>query len=257
MIQNILANIVIQNILANIVLFVRWNFKYLLSGAIGLGLGLIFAWVIWPVQWQGAAPRELRDEYKVLIVNGIAEDQQLLAQTTLSPGAEKILGYLSPGEAREPLQTVNEALALLRDTGENLRLDFEGNEKSLMEGNLLWLQSYLIAPPGAPAADALSLSDALSATSELAVPPANSNWFIRFFSWLSVLILIGGFGWVSFRMMRPKGEALPETVRFNSDLDIEEYDVEKEEEWSPDSAPYTRDSSSMVPGNQPSDAARS
>ena len=214
----------INDIVANVVLFVRWHFRYLATGIGGLGLGLLLAWFVWPVQWDGARPADLLDECKILIVNSIAEDQRLLERTDVAPGAEKILGYL----AQDPRQAVNEALALLREA-ENLQLRFQAEEQALVEGNLSHLQALLLTPPEVPADEGLS-TVAESLNLELNAPEGNQ--FIRLFSWISILLLVGGFAWVSFRMISPRGNPAPATVRFNSDLEIEEVDAEEEETYA-------------------------
>lgn len=227
MIRDIVANI--KDIAANVeirdvALFVKGHFRYLATGLVSLGLGLTLAWFVWPVQWDGARPADLLDEYKILIVNSIAEDQRLLERTDVTPGAEKILGYL----AQDPRQAVNEAVALLREA-ENLQLAFQADDQALIEDNLSHLQALLLTPPAVPAGEGLP-TVAESLNLDLNAPEGNQ--FIRFFSWLSILLLVGGFAWVSFRMISPRGNPVPATVRFNSDLEIEEVDAEEEEPYA-------------------------
>ncbi len=208
--------------------FVKGYYRELLAGALGLTLGLVIAWLVWPVKWEGALPADILPEYKILMANGIAEDQQIQGQETLNPGAEKVLGYLSPDGA---LPAVNEALALLRDSTD-LQLQFQEGEKEQIEANLLSLQSLLIELPSTPDLDTMP---AISLPPERAEVVGPENQLTRFLSWFSILILIGGCIWISYRMINPRNEPAVETVRFNADMEIEEYDAEEEaaEEASP------------------------
>ncbi len=205
---------------SRVIWFVKSYAGYLATGVAGLGLGLIMGWLVWPVEWEGALPVDLRSEYKVLIANSVAEDQIFFGQATLSPGADKILGYLGS----DPLQAVNEALTALRE-GEDLNLAYEPAEQELVVSNLLFLQTILAEPPQ------LTDTDSLPSTGEPVLPlsgSAGSNRFVHLFTWISILILVGGLGWVSYRIINPKEEALPATVRFNSDLEVEEFDADEE-----------------------------
>lgn len=206
---------------SRVIWLVRNYLGYLAAGAAGLGLGLVIGWVLWPVQWEGALPLDLLDEYKVLIANSVAEDQIYFGQNSLSPGADKILGYLGP----DSLQAVNGALTALRES-EDLNLVYKPAEKELVVTNLLYLQTILAEPPQ------LTNTDDLASTvgPSLQVPgAANSNRFVRLFSWISVLILVGGLGWVSYRIIVPKEEKMHAAVRFNSDLEVEEFDAEEDD----------------------------
>lgn len=200
--------------------FVRTYLGYLAAGTGGLGLGLVIAWVLWPVQWEGAMPADLLAEYKVLITNSVAEDQIYFGQNSLSPGAEKILGYLGP----DALQAVNGSLTALRESDE-LNLAYEPAEKDLVVNNLLFLQTMLAEPPQLTNAGELA-----STVGPVDIPgTANSNRFVRLFSWISVMVLVGGLGWVSYRIIAPKEEPVAVSVRFNSDLEVEEFDEEEEQ----------------------------
>ncbi|MXZ40879.1 MAG: hypothetical protein F4Z18_03645, partial [Caldilineaceae bacterium SB0666_bin_21] len=57
--------------------FVRPLIKYVIVIAFSLAAGIALAWYAWPVQWQGALPADLLGAYKILIVNSLAEDQQI------------------------------------------------------------------------------------------------------------------------------------------------------------------------------------
>lgn len=199
----------------HIVSFLRRRYTYLLCAVAGLAFGLVVGWVLWPVQWTGASPADLRSEYKVLIANSLAEDQLLLGESPLSAGAEKILGYMAP----EPLQAVNEALTALREA-DDTSLDYSPAEKELVVSNLLYLQSALAEPPQ------LRESVELPTTSGpglATLTAAGGNQFARLFSIVSILVLVIGLGWVSYRIINPKeDEEIPGTVRFNADLELEE-----------------------------------
>lgn len=208
-----------SNVLERVLLLARRQFKLLLGLGLGLALGLTLAWQVWPVKWTGALPGDLHDTYKLLIVNGVAEDQRLFGEERITPGAEKILGYLNT----EPLLAVNEALGLLRES-ENLDLTFQVGEREQFEANLLHLQNSLIEPPAVPAADDLPAPSSV----EL-VTIQGENQFVRFTSWISILLLTGGFIWISYRMISPKPTPSMESVRFNSDLEIEPYDEDEEQ----------------------------
>ncbi len=203
--------------------FVTGYYRELISGLLGLIVGLTLAWLVWPVKWEGALPADILAEYKILIANGIAEDHMILAQEAMNPGAEKILGYLSPDGS---LPAVNEALALLRDS-EELKLRFQEGEKKQIEANLLSLQSLLIELTSTPNFESVPTSATSRETSEVT---GQENQWTRFLSWFSILVLIGGCIWISYRMIMPRTEPKVETVRFNADMEIEEYDEEEEEE---------------------------
>ncbi len=209
-----------ESTISRVIWFIKGNAGYLAAGVAGLGLGLVIGWLVWPVQWKGARPVDLLSEYKVLIVNSVAEDQIFFGQATLSPGSDKILGYLGA----DPLQAVNEALAALYE-GEDLNLAYEPTEKELVVSNLLFLQTILADPPQLTDVETLPLTG----SSMLPTPsPTGSNQFARFSLWISVLVLVGGLGWVSYRIINPKADAVPAAVRFNSDLEVEEFDTEEE-----------------------------
>ncbi len=209
-----------EKTISRVIWFVKIYVWYLAAGAAGLGLGLVIGWLVWPVQWEGARPVDLLPEYKVLIANSVAEDQIFFGQATLSPGADKILGYLGS----DPLQAVNEALTTLRESAD-LSLAYEPAAKEMVVGNLLFLQTILAEPPQLTDTDSLpsTVGPALQAPGL-----TGSNRFVRFFSWISILILVGGLGWVSYRIINPKEEAMPAAVRFNSDLEVEEFDDDEE-----------------------------
>ena len=207
---------------SRVIWFVRSNIGYFASGVLGLASGLILGWLVWPVQWEGAEPNDLLPEYKVLIANSVAEDQIFFGLSNLSPGAEKILSYLGS----DSLQAVNEVLTSLRESGD-LKLSYEPEEKETVISNLLFLQTILAEPPQLTNPENLPTTAGPANQSEGAV---GRNQFARLFSWVSILILIGGLGWVSYRLISPKEEAVPTAVRFNSDLEVEEFDEEEEEE---------------------------
>ncbi len=206
---------------SRIIWFAKSNIGYLASGALGLAMGLVMGWLVWPVHWEGAEPTELLPEYKVLIANSVAEDQIFFGQSNLSPGAEKILSYLGS----DSLQAVNEVLTSLRESGD-LNLSYEPEEKDTVISNLLFLQTILAEPPQLTNPENLPTTVGPSTQPE---GSAGRNQFARLFSWVSILILIGGLGWVSYRLISPKEEAIPNAVRFNSDLEVEEFDEEEED----------------------------
>ncbi len=213
--------------------FVTGHYRELGAGVVGLALGLTFAWLVWPVKWQGALPAEMLPEYRILIANSIAEDQLLLAQPGLNPGAEKILGYLS---TEGSLPAVNEVLALLRDDPA-LRLEFAAGEKEQIEANLLSLQSRLIELQSTPDLDSPPITAVARGNTQAAGPV---NQWTRFLSWFSILVLVGGCIWISYRMIIPRTSPAVETVRFNSDMEVEEYEEEEEADGTISSAFWSR-----------------
>lgn len=53
----------------------RKGIVFLVGGVIiGLIIGLIFAWGIWPVRWQNASPGHLRTDYQTYYLKSVAED---------------------------------------------------------------------------------------------------------------------------------------------------------------------------------------
>ena len=165
--------------------------KYAVVIAFSLAAGIALAWYVWPVQWQGALPSDLLGAYKILIVNSLAEDQQISGSDSLSPGAAKILGYISS----DPKLAVNEALGLLRADG-HAGLVLDDGEQALIEANLLTLQGMLINGPQTPDGSTLPVSEG-------GPPPEliRDNRFIQLFSLLSSFVLVAGLLLVAWRMI--------------------------------------------------------
>ncbi|MXZ25585.1 MAG: hypothetical protein F4Y80_12160 [Caldilineaceae bacterium SB0665_bin_21] len=193
--------------------FVRPLIKYVVVIAFSLAAGIALAWYAWPVQWQGALPVDLLGAYKILIVNSLAEDQQISGSDSLSPGAAKILGYI----ASDPRLAVNEALGLLRADG-NSGLILDEGEQELIEANLLALQGMLIDGPQTPDGSALPVSEG-SPPPEL----VRDNRFIQLFSLLSSLVLVAGLLFVAWRLIAQEAAAGTEgeaVASMHSDVDL-------------------------------------
>jgi hypothetical protein len=61
---------------------VRW-FRFLLVILIGIGLGLIYGWLVNPIEYVDTSPNTLRVDYKSDYVLMVAESYQLEQDTTL------------------------------------------------------------------------------------------------------------------------------------------------------------------------------
>lgn len=194
--------------------YIRPLIKYVVVIAFSLAAGIALAWYVWPVQWQGALPADLLGAYKILIVNSLAEDQQISGSDSLSPGAAKILGYI----ASDPKLAVNEALGLLRADGSS-GLVLDDGEQELIETNLLTLQSVLIDGPQTPDGSALPVS-------ERRPPPelVRDNRFIQLFSLLSSLVLVAGLLFVAWRLIAQEAAAGTEgeaAASLHSEVDLD------------------------------------
>lgn len=177
--------------------FIRPLIKYVVVIAFSLAAGIALAWYVWPVQWQGALPTDLLGAYKILIVNSLAEDQQISGSDSLSPGAAKILGYI----ASDPKLAVNEALGLLRADGSS-GLVLDDGEQELIEANLLALQGLLIDGPQTPDGNTLPVAEG-------GPPPEliRDNRFIQLFSLLSSFVLVAGLLFVAWRLIAQEAAA--------------------------------------------------
>ena len=194
--------------------FIRPLIKYVVVIAFSLAAGVALAWYVWPVQWQGALPADLLGAYKILIVNSLAEDQQISGSDSLSPGAAKILGYI----ASDPKLAVNEALGHLRADGSS-GLVLDDGEQALIEANLLALQGMLIDGPQTPDGSALPVSEG-SPPPEL----VRDNRFIQLFSLLSSLVLVAGLLFVAWRLITQEAAAGTEgeaVASLHSEVDLD------------------------------------
>lgn len=75
----------------------RW-LRFLLVLVIGIALGLIYGWVISPVQYIDTTPDTLRADYRADYVLMVAEAYQAEQNPNLAAQQLAILGSLPPGE---------------------------------------------------------------------------------------------------------------------------------------------------------------
>lgn len=88
----------------------RW-IGFLLAIAVGIGLGLLYGWVINPVEYTDTAPNTLRIDYKTDYVLMVAEAYQTENDLPLALRRLALLG------AEPPQQMVQQALLFARQAG--------------------------------------------------------------------------------------------------------------------------------------------
>lgn len=82
----------------------RW-FRFLIAVAVGIGLGLLYGWVISPVEYVDTSPETLRADYRADYVLMVAESYQSEQDISLAMERLTFLGF-SP-----PLELVEAAMA--------------------------------------------------------------------------------------------------------------------------------------------------
>lgn len=82
----------------------RW-FRFFIAVAVGIGLGLLYGWVVSPVEYVDTAPETLRADYRADYVLMVAEAYQSEQDINLAMDRLTFLGF-SP-----PLELVEEAMA--------------------------------------------------------------------------------------------------------------------------------------------------
>ena len=82
----------------------RW-FRFLIAVAVGIGLGLLYGWVLSPVEYVDTTPETLRADYQADYVLMVAEAYQSERDINIAMGRLTFLGF-SP-----PLELVEEAMA--------------------------------------------------------------------------------------------------------------------------------------------------
>lgn len=88
----------------------RW-IGFLLAIAVGVGLGLLYGWVINPVEYTDTAPNTLRIDYKTDYVLMVAEAYQTEKDLPLALRRLALLGNAPPE------QVVQQALLFARQAG--------------------------------------------------------------------------------------------------------------------------------------------
>lgn len=88
----------------------RW-IRFFIMIAIGFGIGLLYGWVIDPVEYVDTVPETMRDDYKTDYVLMVAEIYQ--RENDIGKAAER-LSFLG-GE--DPLTTVSSAIQLASQVG--------------------------------------------------------------------------------------------------------------------------------------------
>ena len=112
----------------------RWVYS-VIALVIGLGLGLLYGWVISPVQFVDTTPASLRADYRADYVLMIAEAYNADQNVELAVRRLAVLGGSSPAEiASQALQT-----------GQNI--GYSADDISLLQELRRALQAYQPAPP--------------------------------------------------------------------------------------------------------------
>jgi hypothetical protein len=112
----------------------RWVYS-VIALAIGLGLGLLYGWVISPVQFVDTTPASMRADYRADYVLMIAEAYQADHNTALAIRRLSVLGGGSPADiGSQAIQT-----------GQNI--GYSADDISLLQELRRALQAYQPAPP--------------------------------------------------------------------------------------------------------------
>jgi hypothetical protein len=116
----------------------RW-LSLTITAAIGITLGLIYGWLVDPVEFVDTTPDSLRGDYRAGYVLMVAEAYRSEQDPAL---AARRLGVLS---SRPPGETASEAIRLARESG------FSEADLQLMQALTLAMQAW---QPPAPAGTA-------------------------------------------------------------------------------------------------------
>jgi hypothetical protein len=109
--------------------------KLIITAGIGIALGLIYGWMVDPVEYTDITPNILREDYRADYVLMVAEAYQS------EQGAETAARRLAIFGSESPAQIVTSALDY---AGRN---NFSQDEISLLQGLLTAMQTY--QPQGA------------------------------------------------------------------------------------------------------------
>ena len=112
--------------------------KLLIALAIGVALGLVYGWVIAPVQFIDTTPDTLRADYRADYVLMVAESYHADKDTGLAARRLAIIGSQTPADI------VKQALQTGREAG------YAPNDLTLLEELFTAMQSY--QPVSVPAA---------------------------------------------------------------------------------------------------------
>jgi hypothetical protein len=104
-------------------------FKILIAVIIGFTLGLIYGWVIAPIEYTDITPNILREDYRADYVLMVAEAHQSEQNSETSARRLAILGS-------DPVQIVTSTLDFA------VRNHFSQNEVLLLQGLLTAMQTY-------------------------------------------------------------------------------------------------------------------
>ncbi len=111
----------------------RWVYS-IIALALGIGLGLLYGWVISPVQFVDTTPASMRADYRADYVLMIAEAYQADQDTSLAIRRLSVIGGSSPTDiASQALQT-----------GQNI--GYSADDISLLQELRRALQAYQPAP---------------------------------------------------------------------------------------------------------------
>jgi len=105
-------------------------FKIIIAMIIGIALGLVYGWVIDPIEYTDITPSILREDYRADYVLMVAEAHQSEQDSEISARRLAILG------SESPVQIVASALEFA------IKNNFTQNEILLLQGLLTAMQTY-------------------------------------------------------------------------------------------------------------------
>ncbi|MCS7283342.1 MAG: hypothetical protein NZ769_08365 [Anaerolineae bacterium] len=97
----------------------RLVYPGLLGLALGLGLGLLVGWVLWPVQYTNTAPAQLRQDYRTDYILMVAAAYRVEGDPEAARGR---LAQLDPEDPSRPLVELTEALIAQGGRPQDIRM---------------------------------------------------------------------------------------------------------------------------------------
>jgi len=145
----------------------RKGIVFLAGGIIiGLIIGLIFAWGIWPVRWQNASPGHLRSDFQTYYLKSVAEDYDKDRNWDV---ARNRLGLDLKGRNANPWVNDPETLKATLEQAAELEEVTEGTPMDRLIGKIaeeqgIEVETQEAEPEGEPAREGLSLFTILGLT---------------------------------------------------------------------------------------------